>query len=155
MLERCLSAIVLVGYAASQLATLPHAHASPPLGHGCRPHLHCGWLIELVDEAHSHHHGNHSHDAGQRGHEHPHPQENPQPGPDPDLPSVPGHDEDSIYVSDAAQPGKVGAYTDLIAQFGNIGTTAIVLTASPGAVPLLDWIRGNTPSHLVCGCALY
>src|SRR5262245_13412110 len=63
MYRRCVSALVLLGFVAGQLAAAPHTHAGflpeDQREHDARPHIHLG--------GHSHHHG-HSHGGHSHGH---------------------------------------------------------------------------------------
>jgi hypothetical protein len=76
MFRRCLTAVLVMGYLACQMATVPHAHAFQAADHDLRAHVH---LIGLAwfggetstandkstnDHGHSHHgeHHGHSHD---------------------------------------------------------------------------------------------
>lgn len=154
MLQRFLCAILLLGYVASQMAALPHAHASQPPGHSSRPHLHSGWFMGLAHEARVHHH-RHSHDAGEHGHQHS-PSRH-----DFELPSnvafaaEPGHDEDAVYVADAVQLGKVRAHTNLTTQLEKSATTVIAPVVTPTEGQLFLWLPETAFPHRPGGCALY
>ena len=79
MFRRCISALVMAGYIAGQLATLPHAHgaATERHQHDATPHFHVG--RPAAAEHHHHDHGTH------HGHHHDHGC-TPQPDTSPDRP---------------------------------------------------------------------
>ncbi len=68
MFRRGVSFLVLVGFLASQLAVMPHAHGSATpeeqQKHDAAPHFHCAWLGH---SDHDHHHG---HSSAGHGHSH-------------------------------------------------------------------------------------
>lgn len=68
MLQRGIALLVIVGFLASQLAAIPHAHScystTQQQKHDSTPHVHLSWLGS------SHHHHDHLH--GGRPHSHPH-----------------------------------------------------------------------------------
>lgn len=92
-MQRVISSLALLGYLASQLAAVPHAHAGVDASNHPRLHLH------LSESEYSHHHG-HSHGAGHHHHHEATPKssltavEAPlgQPG---------SHDDDAIYLGHA------------------------------------------------------
>jgi hypothetical protein len=98
MLRRCLSLMVLVGFLASQLAAMPHAHAAVSADeqaeHDATPHFHLG------SAGHHHHdHGDsHSH-KGQHSHQgHSKPAKVPADGQIAIL-DMPGIDHDATAIS--------------------------------------------------------
>jgi hypothetical protein len=90
MFQRCVLLLILVGFLASQLASIPHVHgAAEPRGHHATPHFH--WK----KVGHSHHHG-HSHAGNSHQHRHAaHCQEVPA---DTGLINHSEHEADAIYV---------------------------------------------------------
>jgi len=96
MLRRSQSIVLTVGYLASQLAAVPHAHGqsgdSQPSDHSARPHFHVSWFGR-----HDHSHDDHSQDDG---HTHHHERDGTHPQP-PSSESNAGHDDhdsDAVYL---------------------------------------------------------
>jgi len=92
MLRRCISTLVLIGFVASQLAAVPHAHAglSPEAQrkHDAQPHVHVGH-----SHGHSHSHGGHSNEyAGDK----------PSPTKSAPPPEGTEHDANAVYLSGGA-----------------------------------------------------
>lgn len=97
MFRRCLSVLLIVSYAAGQLAATPHMHAQTPAGHGGQPHFHAGWLDCLfAEDRHSADHHSHAHGHGAE-HEHSHGQ-NHTPTPQPESSDGGEHDSDCVYL---------------------------------------------------------
>ena len=155
MIRRFLSTLLMACYVASQLAALPHSHASQPAGHGGSPHVHGDWLTRLVSgDAHPHAHphagGGHHHHG--KGHSHSH--DKPQPI---STPAVPGehHDNDCVYLPDAVTSVKQDRPADWLTQFDEL--IAPVQTPCDAANPVIlhGSLLHNSPSRLAGGCALY
>lgn len=55
MFRRIIASLLLIGYLAGQLATMPHAHAAWDAEHEKVAHIHGGWFTRWFDrEGHSH-----------------------------------------------------------------------------------------------------
>ena len=81
MFRRVVASLLVLGYIAGQLASLPHAHAAWDAEHENLAHLHSGWFTSWFSkDGHSHGCGHHSHVekiataaatlSQQQGHEH-------------------------------------------------------------------------------------
>lgn len=71
MLQRCISLFVIVGFVASQLAAIPHAHSwcssTEQQKHDSTPHVHLDWLASS-NHRHEHSHGGRTHSHSHNEH---------------------------------------------------------------------------------------
>jgi len=82
MFRRCISILLLLGFVASQLAAVPHAHAGrSDAGHDAHPHVHLAWFC------HDHH--------GEREHDH----DSHESTPGRSIGTDREHDCDAVYLS--------------------------------------------------------
>jgi hypothetical protein len=154
MFRRILTALLIVGYVASQMAALPHAHAAEPAGHGGRAHVHGDWLTRLAGNntpSHSHHH------AKGAGHHHGHSrsQGNSTPAPEPAAPFEPAHDDDCVYLPELATGLNQVRPADELCQLGDSIAYIDEAAASAESFRLGVARRHLPPYKLVGHCALY
>jgi hypothetical protein len=50
MFRRCLTAVLVMGYLACQMAAVPHAHAFQAADHDLRAHVHLNWFVGFHEE---------------------------------------------------------------------------------------------------------
>ncbi len=157
MFRRYVTIVLILGYVASQMASLSHAHGSQPAGHDERPHVHGSWITRLLgiaDEATnerdaSHRHHDHSHG----GHSHTH--DRPQAPSVPTEPANPDHDSTCIYLADGghgALNSGTGAFFASVFHQAHFADEAVCshLQATPIIVRQLQ----RPPDSLLSGCAL-
>ena len=146
---RCtLTLVVIAGYLAGQLATVPHVHAAEHSGHA-RSHAHGDWFTRFFktnhhshSQAHSHSHegfgSHHSHDE----HEHP----------APPSPSDKDHDSSCVYLPDLDVANAPSKSMD---QSAKVSSIAVVIEATNGlsSSMLLSAIQSKAPPDgLLLGC---
>lgn len=153
MFRRILSSLLIVSYAVSQLAALPHAHASQAVGHNQRPHLHVGWLVSALagngDSSPEHGHSHH-------GHSHSHSHEHAASVPStPVEPAGSDHDDDSVYLPYALVAAKEVRLAEQDGQFSR--AVAVCPEFSVLSAPSVASVPQPTAPHECCGehCALY
>jgi hypothetical protein len=153
MFRRILSTLLIVGYVASQVAALPHEHASQPAGHGARPHVHGDWLAGLVSDVPSdrhHRNGGHHH-----AHSHSHPHTKTTPTPAPAAPLEPAHDHDCVYLPQPTTGLNEARPADDSGQFGDCIASLDEVAASADSLILDSARRCLSPHWLKGHCALY
>lgn len=152
MFRRLVITLLILSYAANQLAALPHAHASQPAEHAERAHVHSGWFLELIGtDAHPHQH-RHGDDA----HHHPHGHSHPQGKSAPALPSEEQHDDDCVYLPDSLPWIQEGGSTAFIHSADPLAVALSFAVISANARQLFGWCDSKTPpDRLTSGPPLY
>jgi hypothetical protein len=112
---------VIVGLFASQLASVPHAHAGisaeEQQKHDATPHFHCTWL------SHAHHEHGHSHDG--HSHHHDRPAEPAERTTLPDGLNGVGHDATAVYCPGRVLAASVVQQDSLLSLLSDLGTLAL------------------------------
>jgi hypothetical protein len=152
MLRRGLSIVLILGYVASQLAAVPHAHSGDPFhqNHASAPHVHLSWF---GDTHHAHRHNRHDHGDHQ-----------PAGRSETALPFSSGvvqsaghdHDADAIYLPTVVAAGKTtdARHSMLVSDEAPVTSDAGSLSASV-ILHSSFLIRHSRPNHSVWHCALY
>jgi hypothetical protein len=151
MLRRSLSIALILGYLASQLAAVPHAHGgsseNQSSGHNVRPHIHISSFNLFdhshdrhSDDGHAHHHecdDSHSHSASSSSNaEHD------------------DHDNDAVYLPNDtgfSLPSKSVVSLDCLQ---SVSTLAIAAIATPAARSEPSAVA-YSPGECSLGCPLY
>ncbi len=154
MFRNCLTAVLLMGYFACQMAKVPHAHAHQAADHDLRAHMHWDWCggLRATDEpaiTDSHAHSGHEHHSHHRGHSHEHPPVAPTPA----VPDSTDHDSTSVYVPYCEHVSVTASPS-----FSTCGELTTVPAAgdyfTSTAPPPSPAFHAPPEDHLVRGCAL-
>jgi hypothetical protein len=146
MFRRCISALVMFGFVAGQLAAVPHAHGviSPieQRQHDSHPHVHIG-------------HWGHSHDHDHAGSD-KHEKSSSRSDEDETCAPIHDHDADAIYLPAAgvvalANGGKQSAASNLRAAVADLAFQPACLASDEVDAP----VQCHPPDEGPAGCPLF
>jgi hypothetical protein len=146
MFRRVFSIIVMLGFVAGQLATMPHAHGSSrqPVDHGTRPHIHVA-LHEHASHSHGHD-GDADHHHGKESRSH---SDSSTTNTNQD-----GHDSDAVYLPDGAGNLLLSKGVQSLEHPQANSMLAVASVDSPLAATHFS-VAANFPSESSSGCPLY
>jgi hypothetical protein len=137
----------MLGYLASQMATVPHAHGrcgeNQPSDHNARHHVHVSWFE----------HDDHSHDGG-HSHHHECDEGNSQPPLSESNAEHDGHDSDAVYLPNDTGVSLASNSVVSLGSFQVVSTLAIAAVPTP-TVFSESLAAAYSSDNCSSGCPLY